>query len=70
MTQAEKAPEWMPTEPLLYSIEQTAALLNVSARTLKRLIARRELVSRKVGARTLIPRTSIEAFTRKDHSTK
>jgi excisionase family DNA binding protein len=61
---------WMPSEPLLLTIEQTAALLNLSPRTIRNLVARKELVRRKVGTRSLIPRTSIEAFLRKDHATK
>jgi excisionase family DNA binding protein len=59
-----------PDAPLLLSVPQTAALLNVSQGTVKNLLARRELVRRKVGARTLVPRTSIEAFLRKDHITE
>jgi excisionase family DNA binding protein len=62
--------EWMPSEPLLLSIEQTSALLNLSVRTVKRLLDRRELVRRKIGSSVRIPRSSIEAFLRKDHDTQ
>jgi excisionase family DNA binding protein len=61
--------EWMPDAPLLLTIEQTAALLNLSCGTVKNLLARRELVRRKIGGLTRIPRSSVEAFTRKDHET-
>jgi len=60
----------MPDSPLLLTKEQTAALLNVSVRTVGNLLARRELVRRKIGTRTLIPRTSIDAFLKRDHATQ
>jgi len=61
---------WKPDAPLLLTIAQTASLLNLSPRTVRRLLRRRELVRRKVGARTLIPRTSIESFAKRDHATQ
>jgi excisionase family DNA binding protein len=61
--------EWMPDAPLLLNKRQAAALLNVSERTVSNLLRLRRLVARKVGARTLIPRSSIEAFLRRDHPT-
>jgi excisionase family DNA binding protein len=61
---------WKPDGPLLLTVDQTAALLNLSPRTVRRLLGRRELVRRKVGARTLIPRSSVESFVRRDHQTK
>ena len=69
MTEAANT-DWMPAAPLLLTKEQTAALLNVSVRTIGNLLARRELVRRKIGARTLIPRTSIDAFLKRDHATQ
>lgn len=69
MSELEK-PDWMPDAPLLLNILQAAAMLGVSQTTVKALIRRGELVRRKVGARTLIPRTSIENFVRKDHQTQ
>lgn len=60
---------WMP-EPALWSKEQAAAYLGVSVRTIGNLLRRRELVRRKIGARCLIPRTSIESFLKKDHATQ
>lgn len=62
--------EWKPDAPLLLTIEQTAMLLNVSPRTVKRLLANRELIGRKIGARRLIARTSIENFVKRDHATE
>lgn len=62
--------DWMPDGPLLLTKAQAAALLNVSVRTITNLLARRELVRRRVGGKALIPRTSIEAFLRKDHITQ
>jgi excisionase family DNA binding protein len=61
--------EWMPDAPLMLSIKQTAALLGVSQGTVKNLLARGELVRRKVGALTRIPRTSVESFVKRDHAT-
>jgi excisionase family DNA binding protein len=62
-------PAWTPDAPLLLTKRQVAMLLNVSERTINNLLAQRELVRRKVGARTLIPRTSVEAFLKRDHQT-
>jgi excisionase family DNA binding protein len=61
--------EWMPSEPLLLSVEQTSVLLNLSVRTVKRLLDRRELVRRKIGSTVRIPRSSVEAFLKRDHET-
>ncbi len=60
---------WMP-EPALWTKAQAAAYLNVSERTIGNLLRRRELVRRRIGSRTLIPRTSLEAFLKKDHATQ
>jgi len=60
---------WMPEAPLLLNIFQVAALLGVSPGTVKNLINCGELVRRKIGARTLVPRSSVENFIRKDHVT-
>ena len=56
--------------PLLFTIEQAAKLLSLSERTVERLLFRRELVSRKIGGATRIPRDSLIAFCRKDHETQ
>jgi excisionase family DNA binding protein len=61
--------DWKP-EPALYSQEQAAIFLGVSVRTIKNLLAAKQLVKRKIGTRTLIPVTSLRAFLTKDHATK
>jgi excisionase family DNA binding protein len=62
--------DWAAPAPLLLTKRQAALLLNVSEKTICRLLRRRELVRRKVGARTLIPRSSVESFVRRDHETQ
>jgi excisionase family DNA binding protein len=55
---------------LMLTIAQAGRLLNLSPRTIVRLIRNGELTARKIGGRTWrIPRASLEAFCRKDHST-
>src|ERR1700730_5161528 len=60
---------FMPPEtqekPLLLTRKQAAVLLNCSVRTVGRMMFRGELVVRKIGSLTRIPRTSVEAFIRK-----
>jgi hypothetical protein len=56
------------TLKLLYSKRDAAAALSLSIRTIENLIARKELVARRVGARTLVVASSLEAFARKDHA--
>jgi excisionase family DNA binding protein len=63
-------PDWMPDAPLLLSERQAAALIGVSERTVKRLIFAGELTRRKIGSRTLIPRSAIESFVKRDHQTE
>jgi excisionase family DNA binding protein len=63
-------PDWMPDAPLLLTKQQAAALLNISVRTVGNLLRMRELVRRRIGSRCLIPKTSVEAFLRKDHQTR
>jgi excisionase family DNA binding protein len=55
--------------PLAYTVDEVATALRVSPRTIRNLLREGELVRRKVGSRTIIPRTSVEAFLRKDHAT-
>ena len=55
--------------PLVYSVDETAVALGVSARTVRNLLRRGELVRRKIGSRTLVPITSVQAFLRRDHAT-
>jgi excisionase family DNA binding protein len=70
MSETSANPNWTPDTPLLLTKGQCAALLNVSERTIGNLLRRKELVRRKIGSRTLIPRTSIDAFLRRDHATQ
>jgi excisionase family DNA binding protein len=43
------------------------AALSLSVRTIENLIARKELIARRVGRRCLIPAASLEAFAKRDH---
>jgi excisionase family DNA binding protein len=70
MTESNSNPSWAPDAPLLLTQEQCAALLNISPRTVRNLLRRKELTRRRIGSRCLIPRTSIEAFLKRDHATK
>ena len=56
-------------EILVYEVNELAALLRVSPRTIGNLMRNGSLVRRKIGKRTVILRTSVEAFLRRDHST-
>ena len=51
-----------PIEPVLYDIHQAAQVLNMSTKTIRRLLARRKLTSCKVLRKVLIPREQITAF--------
>jgi excisionase family DNA binding protein len=55
---------------LAVGITEAARRLGISPRTIATLIARRELQSRKVGRRRIIPVMALEAFVRRDHSIK
>ena len=48
--------------PLLLSRNETARLLNISLRTLEKMLAVGELPHRRLGRRILIPRSSVEQF--------
>jgi excisionase family DNA binding protein len=49
-------------EPLAYDIKQSAAKLNVSTKTIRRLLRRGKLTSCKLLRKVLIPREQIENF--------
>src|SRR6266851_8454933 len=51
---------------LLVSKKDAALMLSVSVRTVENLIAVKRLVARKLGRRTLIPRSSIEQLAKRD----
>jgi excisionase family DNA binding protein len=54
---------------LAVGIPEAARRLGVSARTVASLVARRELTSRRIGRRRLIPVRALEEFLRRDHQT-
>jgi excisionase family DNA binding protein len=53
--------------PLLFSRKRTAATLGVSVRTVDYLIESRQLPTRRIGRRILIPYSAILRFVRNDH---
>ena len=57
-------------DSLLLSRRKAAAMLSISLRTLDYLIARKEIVVRRVGSRVLIPCAALENFARRDHATR
>jgi excisionase family DNA binding protein len=62
------------TEPktgtIALSKREAARMLGISAGTVDRLIALKELPVRRWGRRVLIPRGSLESFLRDDHPTQ
>ena len=52
---------------LAVGIVEAARRLGLSARTVATLVARKELASRKVGRRRIVPVAALEAFIRRDH---
>lgn len=60
-----------PENPVLaVGVMEAARRLGLSQRTVATLIARRELPSRKVGRRRIIPVAALEQFLRRDHATE
>lgn len=57
-------------EVLAVNVREAARRLAVSPRTIATLIARGELVSRKIGRRRVIPVEALEKFLRRDHQTQ
>jgi len=56
--------------PLLYSIDEVCiALGGISSRTVYNLLNAGQLVRRKIGGRSMVPVSSVEAFVRRDHPT-
>lgn len=51
---------------ILFPKKEAAVLLGISLRTLENLIARRELETRCIGRRRLIPRASLEKLAQRD----
>ena len=57
-------------EVLAVNVPEAARRLGVSPRTIATLLARGELVSRKIGRRRVIPVEGLEKFLRRDHHTR
>jgi excisionase family DNA binding protein len=53
-------------EQLLIGKKDAARVLGVSLRTVENLIAQKELETRRIGRRRLIPRKSLEKLARRD----
>jgi len=53
-------------EPAAFSVTQSARFLGVSPSTIKALLRRRALASRKIGSRRVILKSSLEALLRKE----
>ena len=54
---------------LAVSVPEAARRLGVSPRTVATLVSGKELPSRKIGRRRVIPIAALEAFLRRDHPT-
>jgi excisionase family DNA binding protein len=52
-------------EKLLYSKKESAVLLGIGVRTIESLISRKELETRRIGRRRLVPRASLEKLARR-----
>lgn len=55
---------------LAVNVQEAARRLGVSERTVATLLARKELSSRRIGRRRVIPVTELERFLRRDHDTR
>jgi len=51
------------------SVTEAARRLSVSPRTIATLVARKELPSRRIGRRRVIPVSALEEFLQRDHMT-
>ncbi len=60
----------MESEVLAVNVAEAARRLGVCPRTVATLVARRELTSRKIGRRRVIPLRALEEFLRRDHATQ
>ena len=54
-------------ERLLVRKRDAAALLSISPRALDYLIANKQITTRRIGSRVLIPMTELQKFSRADH---
>jgi len=60
----------MEANVLAVSISEAARRVGVSSRTMATLVAAKEIPSRKIGRRRVIPITALAAFLRTDHATR
>jgi len=58
------------SEVLAVAIPEAARRLGVCPRTVNTLISRKELPSRKIGRRRVVPVKALEEFLRRDHPTR
>jgi excisionase family DNA binding protein len=56
-----------PMDKLLVSQEEAAQLLSISKRSVEYLVATRQLPTRRIGTRALIPIEDVRRFSRSDH---
>jgi excisionase family DNA binding protein len=56
----------MNEHPLLVSVEEAARMISVSRRTIFNLIAAKRLPVRRIGRRSLVPRSALEQLARRD----
>jgi excisionase family DNA binding protein len=56
-----------PEERLLVGRDEAAQMLSISRRALDYLVANRELQTRRIGKRVLIPVAALKLFSRVDH---
>lgn len=59
--------EVAPMNKLLVSQEEAAQILSISKRSVEYLVATRQLATRRIGTRALIPIEDVRRFARFDH---
>ena len=55
-----------PIQKILYTRKEAAKLLSISTSTLDVYIAKKEITSRRIGGKRLIPHTALVAFSQKN----
>jgi excisionase family DNA binding protein len=55
-------------QKILFSKKEAAQALSISLRSLEYLIARKELPTRHIGKRVLVPVSALQQFARRDHA--
>lgn len=56
-----------PEERILVGREEAAGMLSISCRALDYLVANKQLATRRIGSRVLIPTSELRRFSRGDH---